>query len=206
VRLVALSDADAEPRGGARVATLGDTTVTLLGAAPRAGSRLTSAFAIPAARRADAPLTRGGLARGLAFVSTLPNIAKHACVAQIVALEEHGAHWFPRATIAHVSADDARHWAEVDLFHGAVRAAGYSLAAADPCSAATFARAFGVAVAGHRRVAHGLFALRDGVFLDAEIPGDQLSTPQVEAFLARVHERLAHDPLGTTTGSQILAI
>jgi peroxiredoxin len=173
-----------------RPASLGDTLLLLPGAAPRAGDMLGSAtFTLPAARNVNAPMTRDSLMRGLALLSTLPNIAKHACAAQILDLEEEATRRLEEFRLVHVSADDARHWAEVDQFHPDLRAEAFTLVGATKESAAAFTRAFGVAVRGQRRIAHGLFALLDGMFLAAEVPFDQMRVPDVGGFLQRI-ERL----------------
>lgn len=169
-----------------RTAQLGRDLLHLQGQVPRRGDRLTAEFTIPAARLADIPLTAEELRRGLVVVSTLPNIQKHACLAQIVDLEERGHQELPDLKILHVSADHQEHWQEVDRFHPNVRAAGYSLCCADPASREAFVLAFGVGVEGHHRIAHGLFALRDGVFLEVEIPHDQMRPVGVEWFLQRL--------------------
>ncbi len=169
-----------------RTAQLGSDQLHLLGQVPRRGDRLTAEFTIPAARLANTPLTADELRRGLVLVSTLPNIQKHACMAQIVALEEHGSEKLSEWTIVHVSADHEDHWREVDRFHPNVRAAGYSLCCADPASREAFVMAFGVGVEDHHRIAHGLFALGDGVFLEVEIPPDQMRPAEVDGFLLRL--------------------
>jgi hypothetical protein len=167
-----------------RHADLGGRPILLLGHLPAPGRALVDVFSLPAARRATAPLTEAELQRGTVVVSTLPNIQKHACVAQIVQLEEHCAHRYPSARIVHVSQDEALHWREVDRFHSGVRASSYTLAGASESSRISFTWAFGVGVLGHQRIAHGLFALRDGVFLAAEVPFDQMHAPDVHGFLS----------------------
>ncbi|MBM4127579.1 MAG: hypothetical protein FJ247_09575 [Nitrospira sp.] len=169
-----------------RIARLGSDQLHLLGQVPRPGERLTAEFTIPAARLADTPLTADALRRGLVLVSTLPNIQKHACMAQIVKLEEHGSEELSKWTIVHVSADHEEHWREVDRFHPNIRAAGYSLCCADPASREAFVSAFGVGVEDHHRIAHGFFALRDGVFVEVEIPHDQMRPAEVSGFLQRL--------------------
>jgi len=175
---------------------LGDQVLARVHPAPRPGDLLAADFAVPPARHAVAPLRRADLVHGLVLLSTLPNIHKHACTAQIIELEEHVPVALPAARIVHVSADHAHHWAEVDLYHASVAAPGYSLCCADDASREAFGRAFGVAVEGHRRVAHGLFALKEGVFIAADIPFDQMEPPDVAAFLLRT-KRL----LGCTSSS-----
>ncbi len=122
--LLPLADA---PQVGSRRVALGERALWLYGCVPRWGELLTGEFSIPPARRATEPLTSDGLRRGLVFVSTLPNIEKHACALQIVGLEEHAFRHFPTARICHVSSDSAAHWSEVDDYHSEIRAEGYSL-------------------------------------------------------------------------------
>jgi hypothetical protein len=173
-----------------RTVRLGERVLRLPGRAPAIGSRLDATFRIPPARRTDTPLTRESLVRGLVVLSTLPNIEKHACVAQIVDLEEHGRCLVHQPRIVHVSSDAAVHWAEVDQFHPGVLSESYSLAGCDDDSRKSFTGAFGVAVEGERRITHGLFALLDGVFLAVDIPVDQMRAPWVAAFLDAVHGAL----------------
>ena len=169
-----------------RSADLGDHLIYLQGRVPSRGERLTAEFVIPAARLADKPLTAAELRQGLVVVSTLPNVQKHACLAQIVELEERRDERLPNVRIVHVSADHAEHWEEVDRFHPNVRSAGYSLCCADQSSREAFVLAFGVGVENHHRIAHGLFALRDGVFLHVEIPDDQMRPAEVRGFLRQL--------------------
>lgn len=169
-----------------REAELQGQRLILPGAAPAVGDRLSADFEIAAARFAGPPLSAGRVREGLALLSTLPNIHRHACLTQIVQLEELGHRRFPQALVAHVSADEPEHWCEVDHFHPNLRAPGFSLHRTDPLSVAAFVHAFGVAVLGHRRIAHGLFALRDGVFVAVEIPYNQMHPMDVTQFLARL--------------------
>jgi peroxiredoxin len=146
---------------------------------------------IPAARLAQESLMATDLRQGLVVVSTLPNIQKHACLAQIVDLEEQSHETLPGLRIVHVSADHEAHWREVDRFHPNVQAAGYSLCCADAASREAFVKAFGVGVEDHHRIAHGLFALQDGVFLAADVPDNQMRPAETKAFLHRLMESLA---------------
>jgi hypothetical protein len=176
-----------------RIADLGGTPIRLLGRLPRTGEWLSADFAVPPARRAVTPLTARELGRGLVIVSTLPNIHRHACIQQILQLDEETPHILPGARVFHVSADAAEHWREVDRFHPGVGAPGYSLHAAAPASRLAFTHAFGVAVEGHARIAHGCFALRDGVILAADVPYHQMHSMDVLPFLRTVAQI---DPAG----------
>ena len=171
---------------GSRTAFLGETVIELEGPAPRVGTSLVGEFALAPAHFAPVPLLAADLRHGPAVVSTLPNIEKHACIYQIVNLEEELARFSPPPRLVHVASDSARHWKEVEQYHPELRAPGYALAETDADSRDAFKAAFGVGVRGHRRIAHGLFALRDGIFLAAEIPDDQMSPPPVKLFLHRL--------------------
>lgn len=175
-----------------RTAQLGTRHIELQGALPLPGQRLAAEFTIPVARAGNRPLVPSDLQEGLVVVSTLPNIEKHACLAQIVELEEQSHETIPHLRIVHVSADHETHWQEVDRFHPTIQAAGYSLCCADADSRRAFIDAFGVGVEGHHRIAHGLFALLDGVFLAAEIPADQMKPAEVRTFLQRVAALIRH--------------
>lgn len=173
-----------------RQAKLGGETIWLNGALPQPGEFLNASFSIPAARLAQAPLMAADLQEGLIIVSTLPNIQKHACIAQIVDLEEQSHEMLPSLRLVHVSADHETHWREVDRFHPNVQAAGYSLCCADAISRESFVKAFGIGVAGHHRIAHGLFALQDGVFLAADVPTDQMRPAEVRVFFGMLVEKI----------------
>ena len=165
---------------------MGDTLIELEGSAPARGSPLRGEFAIAPARHASTPLLASDLRAGWVVLSTLPNIEKHACIFQIMDLEEAIVKMEPRPRLVHVSADEAHHWHEVDDIHPELRAQGYTLASTSPDDRAAFTAAFGVGVRGKRRIAHGLFGLRDGTFEDVEIPYDQMQSPNVVEFVTRL--------------------
>jgi len=169
-----------------RTAKLGDTMIELEGSAPVLGSPLRGEFAIAPARHAGTPLLASDLRAGCVVLSTLPNIEKHACIFQILDLEEAIVKMEPRPRLVHVSADEAHHWHEVDHIHPHLKAPGYTLASTSSEDRAAFTAAFGVGVRGTWRIAHGLFGLRDGTFEEAEIPYDQMESPNVVEFLARL--------------------
>jgi hypothetical protein len=169
-----------------RTAHLGGTVIELVGPAPRVGTSLVGEFSLAPAHFAPVPLVAADLRHGPAVVSTLPNIEKHACIFQIVDLEKELARFDPPPRLVHVASDSARYWREVEQYHPELKAPGYTLGETDAHSRDAFKAAFGVGVRGHRRIAHGLFALRDGIFLAAEIPEDQMSPPPVKLFLHRL--------------------
>lgn len=184
-----------------RIVLLGEQPIELLGTCPEVGAVLPrSTFTIPPARNAARPLSYADLVTGSVLVSTLPNIGKHACAAQILGLEEQARERSLDARLIHVSADAPAYWSEVDLYHPNLEAAGYSLHGASAASVRGFTRLFGVAVRGQRRIAHGLFALHDGVVLAAEIPHQQMGVPSIGRFLHQaVHRGL---PCGVSCGAR----
>jgi len=161
----------------------------LVGSAPVAGDLLGGDFALPAGRNTTSPLTRASLCRGAVIVSTLPDIGKHACALQVLDLEEHVRTELPGVRLVHVASDDASRWNEVDWYHPDLRAEGYTVAGAPAASRRAFTSAFGVGVSGSDRVAHGLFALRDGRFEVVDIPVQQLGSPDVHGFLRALAAR-----------------
>lgn len=174
--------------------------ICLEGDAPQVGSQLHDRFSIPPARNSMSPLTDARVCSGAVIVSTLPNIAKHACLQQIVDLEEKlhvgSCNVSPQlqlektlqyplepVQIYHVSSDEAKYWNEVDVFHPSLKAPGFSLYGVNEESRAGFTNAFGIAVRNTSRIAHGLFGLYDGVFQVIDIPEQQMGTPDIEGFL-----------------------
>lgn len=173
--------------GPTRTVKLGDALIELEGSAPVLGSPLRGEFAIAPARHARTPLLASDLRAGWVILSTLPNIEKHGCIAQILDLEEAVGKMEPRPRLVHVSADEAHYWHEVDHIHPHLTAPGYTLASTSSEDRAAFTAAFGVGVRGRQRIAHGLFGLREGTFEDAQIPYDQMKSPDVVEFVARLH-------------------
>lgn len=163
---------------------MGGKAIALLGDEPRVGARIDRPFSVPPARGATAPLTEKDLSQGLVILSTLPNIHRHACVAQIIDLERTLPHELPQARIVHVSGDSRERWSEVDRYHPDVTSASYTLASATSHSRQVFVETFGVAVENHWRIAHGLFAIDHGVVVMADIPTDQMQRPRVGRFLS----------------------
>ncbi len=106
-----------------------------MGRCPQPGERISAQFSLPPARRADRALTLADLTRGLVFVSTLPNIAKQACTAQVVALDHALRTGFADARAVHVPVDGAERWAEVDAYHPDVDTPAYPSRARAPRAA-----------------------------------------------------------------------
>jgi hypothetical protein len=147
------------------------------------GDEVSGPFAVEPARHAWEPLTDATVRSGLVIVTTLPNIRKHACSAQLLQTESLAHTMLPKARVFHVAADDVSNWREVDALHGDSCASGYALGALPLDDA--FRVAFGVGVRGSHRIARGLFALLDGVVLAAELPFQQGRTPDVPGFIGR---------------------
>lgn len=173
-----------------RTVWLGGDEIVLLGAEPQAGTVIKRKFSIPPARGCKAPLTEKDFKTGVLILSTLPNIHKHACVSQILDLEEKVPASFSQARVVHVSADPQENWCEMDEYHPDVKSPSYTLASADSESRQAFVETFGVAVDKHWRIAHGLFAIKDGVILISDIPQNQMQTPWVKGFLRKLETKV----------------
>jgi len=162
---------------------LGDRPIELLGKKPKAGFRWDARFRIPPAHNTKTPLTDKDLAEGLVIISTLPNIQSHACAAQVLDLEEECKNRGIPAKIFHVACDCPEHWDEVKKLHPFLKAKGYSFENANKTDIETFSWNLGVGVKGSRRIAHGLFAFRDGSLVKAYIPKQQYGIPNIKRFL-----------------------
>lgn len=176
---------------GVPMALVGVQRITLRARAPIAGDRLVLPFELPPARRAQEPLTREQMACGLWVVSTLPNIGKSSCSSQVAQLDEVIRHADGPVQVAYVSSDPAPNWAEVDQYHPDVSGAAFTLDGAKERDRHAFEETFGIGVTGHRRVARGLFALLDGVFVAAQVPYQQGESLRVGPFLLRLQNLLA---------------
>lgn len=175
-----------------RRAHVGKQVVELYGRVLAAGDIIDGDFTITAARGSCEPLTGDRLRRGLVVMTTLPNIHKHACAAQIVQTELLARSLLPRADVMHVASDAPAYWQEVDHFHGDVQADGYSLALSADADA--FRAMFGVGVRGSHRIARGLFSIWHGTVLAADVPEDQGRSPNVRRFIERTRSLLAIAP------------
>ena len=166
-----------------RHADLGGRPIVLLGHLPHPGRALVDVFTLPAILRGTPPLTEADLVRGTVVVATLPSIQRNASVVRLVELEGVCAQRHPSARIVLVSQEESVQSNEVDCCRGRMSAASYTLSGASESSRVSFAWAFGVGVLGDQRIAHGLFALRDGVFVAADVPFDQMQLPDVSGVL-----------------------
>lgn len=162
---------------------LGDKPIQLLGKKPKVGFLFDKKFRIPPAYNTKKPLSDKCLEKGLVILSTLPNIRSHACSAQVLDLEEECKQRGLDAAIFHVACDCPEHWSEVKKLHPFLRAKGFTLEDANPTDVETFAMSLGVAVKGSLRIAHGLFAFRNGKLVKSYIPKQQYGVPNVKRFL-----------------------
>jgi peroxiredoxin len=165
-----------------RSALLGNEEIFMIGEEPRVGDRLVADFEISAAWNASQPMKSEDLRKGWVVLSTLPNIQSHACSSQIFDLEQGLRTFEVPPRLFHVSADESHHWREVGEFHPELESPGFTICGADS-SREAFCLAFGVGVVGHSRIAHGLFALKNGTFVLVQIPRDQMHTMDVQPFL-----------------------
>ncbi|MCC5814070.1 MAG: hypothetical protein JJT78_04885 [Leptospira sp.] len=169
---------------------LGDHEISLVGEKPKLGRRVSTCFHANPARKARAKLTLEKISKGLVIISTLPNIRSFACSQQVFDLEMEVKEHLPEAKIFHVASDPKSGWEEVDKLHPFLKSPGFTLDGVDSESVESFKQAFGVGVKGHKRIAHGLFALQDGEFIVSYIPRQQYGIPNIKRFIRKIQDSL----------------
>lgn len=162
---------------------LGEERIELYGIKPKLGEKLRAPFLIPPAFNTISPLGKKSMDKGLVILSTLPNIKSNACIAQVLDLEMEIKARKLKAKIFHVACDCPEHWAEVRSLHPFLKAKGFSLQNASKKDSESFRISFGVGVHGSSRIAHGLFAFRDGRIIASYIPRQQYAIPNIKKFL-----------------------
>lgn len=169
-----------------RTVKVGTETYALEGNPPNIGDKLNSAFLLAEAL-GDGFIADVNLKKGLVIVSTLPNIQKEHCVQQIIELETFTYKLLPASTkIIHVSSDTRLDWKSAEKHLANLPVKAYTLYDTAPESVAAFKATFGVGVVGTSRIAHGLFGLMHGQFVNIQIPDDQLGVPNVPLFLKNI--------------------
>lgn len=169
-----------------RTVKVGTESFSLEGEPPILGRDIAHSFVLPEAIGTGS-ISDAIMRKGLVIVSTLPNIQKEHCVQQILELETYTYKLLPASTkIIHVSADERIDWKIAEKNLAGIPFHAYTLYDAEAQSAAAFREAFGVGVVGNHRIAHGLFALLNGKFINLQIPDDQLGVPNVPLFLKEI--------------------
>jgi hypothetical protein len=165
-----------------RPACLAGRPILLLGHLPHPGRALVDVFRLPAVDHAGARLTDEDLRVGTVAVSTSPSLGPDS-MRQLEALKNACRRDLPFARVVHVS-HDMDSSAAID---GSVHGELYTLEGASESSCVSFTWAFGVGVLGEKQIAHGLFALREGIFVAAETPFDQRPLHDVSGFIRAWH-------------------
>ncbi len=174
-----------------RRALLGDKEIKLIGNRPKEMQQIKGKFAIPAARNTKKSLRLKGLSNGTLILSTLPNIGKHACVRQILDVEEKSEKILgKKIPIYHVSSDEPEKWGEVTEIHPNVKAKGYSIYKMNNEEKKEFLNNFGVEVENNQRIAHGLFGIKNGKIMTSLIPTIQMGNPDVNRFLKKFQSKI----------------
>jgi hypothetical protein len=169
-----------------RAVKVGTETYLLENEAPKIESYLERKFFIPEAI-GNSAVADVNMKKGLIIVSTLPNIQKEHCIQQVVELQTITYKLLPSSTkIFHFSSDTRLDWKAAEKHLAGLHIKAYTLYDAVHRSVVEFKAAFGVGVQGTPRIAHGLFALINGKFVNIQIPDDQLGIPNVPLFLKNV--------------------
>ncbi|WCL50010.1 hypothetical protein [Leptospira sp. GIMC2001] len=179
-------------RSKTRRVFLGDHSMQLQGDKPKPGKRILGCFHANPARKTRAVLNENKINRGLVIISTLPNIRSFACSQQVLDLELEVRAHLPEAKIYHIASDPKSGWDEVEKLHPFLKSPGFTLVGVDKSSVESFKKEFGVGVEGNKRIAHGLFALKNGEFLVSYIPRQQYGVPNIKRFVNRVKDRLLY--------------
>ncbi len=162
---------------------LGDIKIELIGKRPQTGFSLQKTFSIPAAYNAKRALKNDSLKKGWVIISTLPNIRSNECSMQILNLENEIKKLNEKIRIFHIACDSPDHWEGVKELHPSLKAKGFCLNLAAKKDVMNFKESFGVGVKGSERIAHGLFAFRDGKLIGSLIPKQQYGIPNIKGFL-----------------------
>lgn len=165
---------------------LGDSPIQLIGKRPKPGQKLALKPKLPGVYNTRKDFGSVAKEKGYLFVSTLPNVKTHACSAQVYELETLLAEKGIEATICHISSDGKSSWSEVKKLHPGLKCLGFTLQEADKETVLTFKESLGVGVSNSHRLAHGLFAYKDGKLIGSLIPKQQYGSPNIKKFLSKI--------------------
>lgn len=165
---------------------LGDSPIELVGKRPSAGSKLPSIPKLKGVYNTKKNFQSIAEEKGILFISTLPNVKSHACSAQVFELETLLKEKGIDARICHISADGKSSWSEVKKLHPGLKCFGFTTLGIDKETSFAFKESLGIGVAGSHRLAHGIFAFKDGKLIGSLIPRQQYGSPNIRKFLSQL--------------------
>ncbi|TGL67360.1 hypothetical protein [Leptospira levettii] len=169
---------------------LGDLPVELIGKRPRLGKPIEGKYRFTPVLNAKNKFPNLQKSKGIIFLSTLPNVKSFACSAQVLDLEVEITKRKIPAKIFHLASCGNDSWAEIKKLHPQLKARGYSLKNCSQIEVENFKQKLGVGVKNSHRLAHGLFALKDGKIIASYIPKQQYGVPNIKNFLNRLERGL----------------
>ena len=169
---------------------LGDLPVELIGKRPKTGEPIDGKFGFRPVLNTKANFPCLGNAKGIVFLSTLPNVRSFACSTQVLDLEEEVIIRKIPAKIFHLASCGKESWSEIKKLHPQLKAHGYSLQNCNTNDVNRFKHKLGVGVSNSNRLAHGLFVLKNGKFIASYIPKQQYGVPNIKRFLNRLERSL----------------
>lgn len=162
---------------------LGNMLVELTGKRPKKGFQWQHNFQFLPALNTESNFPNLKNKKGLIFISTLPNVRSFACSTQVLDLEEELKKRKIQAKIIHIASDGKDAWSEIKKLHPTIKAHGYSLKNGNPDDINTLKEILGIGVVSSHRLAHGLFAIQDGILISSLIPKQQYGVPNIKKFL-----------------------
>lgn len=165
---------------------LGDMPVELTGKRPKIGFQWKHKFQFSPALNTKSKFPNLKNEKGLIFISTLPNVRSFACSAQVLELEEELKKRKIPAKIIHIASDGKDAWSEIKKLHPKLKAHGYSLKNGNTGDVNKLKEILGIGVVSSHRLAHGLFAIQDGILISSLIPKQQYGVPNIKKFLNKL--------------------
>ncbi|TGK87123.1 hypothetical protein EHQ24_05900 [Leptospira noumeaensis] len=168
---------------------LGDEPVELTGKRPKNGFKWKEDFQFAPVLNTNSKFPNLRIRKGIFLISTLPNVKSFACSTQVLELEEEIIKRKISAKIIHLASDGITSWEEIKKLHPHLKAHGYSLKNCNEKEINTLKTMLGIGVIGSHRLAHGLFAIQDGILISSLIPKQQYGVPDIKKFLNQLQDK-----------------
>ncbi|TGL47708.1 hypothetical protein EHQ55_11305 [Leptospira meyeri] len=165
---------------------LGDMPVELTGKRPKIGLKWCYTFQFKPVLNTNSKFPNLKRRKGFFLISTLPNVKSYACSTQVLDLEEEIKKRNISAKIIHIASDGETSWDDIKKLHPHLKAYGYTLKSCKEDDVIKLKNMLGIGVIGSHRLAHGLFAIQDGILISSMIPKQQYGVPNIKKFLTQL--------------------
>ncbi|MDF3819389.1 hypothetical protein P3G55_05740 [Leptospira sp. 96542] len=162
---------------------LGNKKIQLVGKRPKLGNELPLVPKFKGVHNTKQKFDEIFINKGYFFISTLPNVKSHACGAEVYDLEILLSEKGIDAKICHISSDGKSSWSEVKKLHPNLKGLEFSLDGCDKEMVQNFKESLGIGVTSSHRLAHGIFAYKDGKLVKSLIPKQQYGVPNIKKFI-----------------------